>query len=290
MTDTTLATCPKTAPREWPASLTLALRRDGERTVLARNRHQGPLRVQRPFHPEGPGCCHLYLLHPPGGLVSGDRIDIDLDAGHGSHGVVTTPSSGKVYRAAPTGEAQTQATRLSIADGARLEWLPQDTIVFDNARGVMSLDIDIQGSGRFLGWEMVCLGRAAGQHPFRSGSLTQRLSIRRNGRPWLIERTPIHADSSAISAPWGLDGKPALATLAGTLTHLNDSEQRELLAEVREQLGGWSAGATVTRDLLLVRLLHSDAEALRHVLQRLWQHLRPALMNCAPSLPRIWAT
>lgn len=294
MAETIAAACPKTAPRAWPASLLLALRRDGERTVLARNRHSGPLRVQRPFYPEGVGCCHLYLLHPPGGLVSGDHIEIALEAGPGSHGVVTTPSSGKVYRAAPTGEAQVQATRLAIADGACLEWLPQDTIVFDNANGVLSLDIDIEGSGRFLGWEMICLGRAAGQHPFRQGSLVQRLNIRRDGRPWLIERLPIQAGSAATQADWGLAGQPALATLIGTLTHVSEPEQRELLNAVREMLNEHpalsSAGATVTRNLLLIRLLHHDAEALCHALQRLWQHLRPALLDCAPSLPRIWAT
>ena len=120
------------------------------------------------------------------------------------------------------------------------------------------------------------------------------MNIRRDGRPSLIERLPIEAGSVARTADWGLAGHPALATLIGTPTHLSESAQRDLLRSVRETLEETldiaSAGATVTRDLLLIRLLHHDAETLRSALQHLWQQLRPPLMDCVPSLPRIWAT
>ncbi|MFE8072302.1 urease accessory protein UreD [Marinobacteraceae bacterium S3BR75-40.1] len=277
--------------RHWKAQLNLQLTALDGRTRLTGNRHQGPLRVQRPFHPEANGCCHIYLLHPPGGLVSGDDVGIDVETGPAAHGLLTTPSSGKVYRGAPTGEWQHQTTRLRLGAGAQLEWLPQDTIVFDGARVALDLQVDLQADSRFIGWEMVCLGRPAGGFPFRSGSVVQTLRIMRDGHPLLIERMPLEGGADAMTAPWGLDDHGVFTTLIAQLDHLGEADRDQLLRDTRAELEPLPrAGATITRELLLVRALASDAQQVRTTLQTLWVRMRPAVIGAAPCPPRIWTT
>jgi len=119
-------------PGGWQASLELAFAADTSgATRLDRRAHRGPFLVQRPFFPEGREVCHVYLLHPPGGLVGGDELRLDLRVGEGARALVTTPAAGKAYRTLGPVSRQTQA--LSVADGAALEWLPQETIVYDGA-------------------------------------------------------------------------------------------------------------------------------------------------------------
>src|SRR5262245_38788911 len=105
----------------WQAALELGFAAEHGATRLARRAHRGPLVVQRPFLPEGPGVCHVYVLHPPGGLVGGDELALDVDVASGAHALVTTPAAGKVYRT--NGATARQIQRLRVAGGARLEWL-----------------------------------------------------------------------------------------------------------------------------------------------------------------------
>ena len=283
-----VATAPTPAARSWPASLVLEVAEAGDRTRLIRNRHQGPLRVQRPFYPEG-GVCHLYLLHPPGGLVSGDWLTVSLQAEPGSHVLVTTPAAGKVYRAAPTGEGQLQASRIRVKEGAVVEWLPQDTIVFDGARGQLDLRVELEGDGCFIGWEMTCLGRAAGGHPFDRGQLIQRLRVVHEGRPLLLERMQLDADSEAMTAPWGLDQATVMATALVTLPGIEEARCQALLETSRAHWGE-GAGVTRVRHLLVVRALAHDAQTLRTALQNWWRAIRPIRLAREASVPRIWLT
>lgn len=276
--------------RHWPASLRLTLMSQGGRTRVVRNQHLGPLRLQRPFYPEAEAVAHLYVLHPPGGLVSGDDLHLEVDAGPGTRTLITTPSAGKVYRIASTGEPQRQTVHLKLGPGAQLEWLPQDNIVFNGARGELGLRVDLADQSRFFGWEICCLGRAAGAQPFIDGALLQRLELYREGRPWLLERMPLRANRDLLQSPWALDGHSVFATAVATLTHLDSATQKDVLAEARARLGSANAGVTVTRDLLVARLLDNDSEALRNSLIALWQGLRKPVMDRPAGAPRIWAT
>ena len=277
--------------RHWPASLHLKLARQAGKTRVVRNQHLGPLRLQRPFYPEVEDCAHLYILHPPGGLVSGDDLHLDIEADAGTRSLITTPSAGKVYRVASSGEAQRQTVHLKLAPGAQLEWLPQDNIVFDGARGELGLRIDLSSNARFFGWEITCLGRAAGAQPFISGSLLQRLELYHEGRPWLLERMPLGATPDLLDSPWALAGHSVYATAIATVGHLeNDRDKKAALNLAREYLQASPGGATLTRDLLIIRLLGDDSEAVRFRLTELWSNLRPFVMDRPASAPRIWAT
>src|SRR5690606_10316372 len=122
----------------WRARLDMILAKKAGKTVLEHVSHEGPLRIQRPFYPEGERVCHLYLLHPPGGMVIGDALNVCVALESGAHALVTTPSAGKIYRADGSLRKQRQHVELRLQPEAVLEWLPQETILFNGARGEVS--------------------------------------------------------------------------------------------------------------------------------------------------------
>ncbi|WP_197474009.1 urease accessory protein UreD, partial [Oleiphilus sp. HI0066] len=158
--------------RAWEANLHLSYALKSNRTIVSDMRFKGPLRVQRPFYPEQ-GRCHTYLLHPPGGMVSGDKIDISVDVNEGAESFITTPSAGKLYGADSENVVQTQNIELNVADNATLEFLPQENILFDRANGKLSTSINLSKSSKFIAWDMLSFGRPHGGYHFKSGSLDQ---------------------------------------------------------------------------------------------------------------------
>ncbi|STW72008.1 urease accessory protein UreD [Klebsiella michiganensis] len=119
----------------WQASLDLQFQFLGGKTTLASRRHVGPLTVQRPFYPEEE-TCHLYLLHPPGGIVGGDELTISATMDPGCHTLITMPGASKFYRSSGA-QARLQQT-LTLAENSTLEWLPQDAIFFPGANAALS--------------------------------------------------------------------------------------------------------------------------------------------------------
>ncbi len=111
----------------WQATLDLRFQQAGGKTVLASAQHVGPLTVQRPFYPEEE-TCHLYLLHPPGGIVGGDELTISAHLAPGCHTLITMPGASKFYRS--SGAQALVRQQLTLAPQATLEWLPQDAIFF----------------------------------------------------------------------------------------------------------------------------------------------------------------
>src|SRR5215471_13710918 len=169
----------------WKAELEVEFSERSGRTLPTRRRHRGPLVVQRPFYPEGRDACHLDVLHPPGGLVGGDELVIDIAAQAGATALVTTPAAGKVYRSRAAPARQRFALR--IAPGARLEWLPQETILFEEASLEATLRIDFEAGSRFLAWDAVCFGRIAAGESFARGTYRQSLEVRKDGELVLLE-------------------------------------------------------------------------------------------------------
>ena len=169
-----------TSVREWKASLALMFAHKNGRTILKSREHYGPLVVQRPFYPEG-AVCHIYLIHPPGGVVGGDKLSIEVRLQEGSHTLITTPSAGKFYR---SGDLKgTQSQYLMAEKDSLLEWLPQENIFFDGCRSEIKTDIRLTGNAMFFGWEINCLGRPAAREKFKQGTITQRINMYRDDRP-----------------------------------------------------------------------------------------------------------
>lgn len=272
------------APPGWEAYLELGFAARAGRTVLARRAHRGPLVVQRPFYPEG-DVCHAYLIHPPGGVVGGDRLAVQVRMEETAHALLTTPAAGKFYRSAGATAVQTQ--HLSVASGALLEWLPQETILYAGSRVEMTTRVELAPGGRFIGWEIVCLGRPAAGEAFHAGAVRQRFEVWRDGAPLFIDRARIDGASPVLQAPWGLGGRPVTATLAAI------PAGKDELAAVRKSVACGEDGlfsATLRDEALVCRYLGHRAEAARGCLAQAWAVIRPSLAGRAACMPRIWRT
>lgn len=276
------------SPQSWRARLELGFARRGDRTALVHNRNLGPLRVQRPFYPV-PGECQVYVLHPPGGLVAGDRLDIDIDCAPGARALLTTPGAGRVYRGGEVSRPQTMTLHVRVAGGAHCEWLPQENILFDGAWAENSVRVDLEPGAHYTGWEITCLGRPAAGETFTRGLLDQRLWLWRDAQPLLGERSRIDGGAALLTAPWGLAGRPVFGSLVTTLRHPGAIERlRALLASTMS--GDLLAAVTELPELLIVRARAGCATRLRGLFVTLWQELRRLQYATEPATPRIWAT
>lgn len=263
----------------WHAELALRFARRRERTVLVDRHQRGPLTVQRPFYPEADGVCHTYLLHPPAGIVGGDDLALRFDVDPGAHALLTTPAATRWYTSRGPRARVDQHAR--VADGAAFEWLPQETLLFDGARARLATRIDLRGTARFCGWEIVGLGRPACGERFRSGSIDCRFELSRDGEPLLFERW--RGDGGLP----GLGGQTACATFVATSAAppLLDAARAALPAAARAV-----CAATLIGDVLIVRGLAPNCEPLIATFTALWAAVRPALLGRAAVPPRIWRT
>ncbi len=267
-------------PGHWPAMLSLRLATVAGRTRLAQMHHHGPLRVQRVLHPEG-APAHVLLLHPPGGLVGGDSLDVSIALEVGAHALVTAPAAAKLYGS--DGRRVRVANALAVPAGAVLEWLPPETLMFDAACAGMATTVSLTADSRFIGWELTALGRPASAAPFVSGLLDQRLAVTLDGEPLLHERLALTAGGTFAGAPWGLDG----ATVFGSL--LAWPLPADALLAAREQVDGQGVALTVVDGLFVARYRGQHLTQARTAFERLWAWLRPRLAGCPPCPPRIWS-
>lgn len=290
---------PELSPRSatgWAARLALRCEAtaDGASRITHRV-HQGPLRLLKPLHPEGPAVCHAVIVHPPGGIVGGDTLALDIAVAQGAHLVATTPGAQKWYRS--LGPEASAETRLRIADGATLEWLPQEAIVFDAARAVQTLTIEVAPAGRFLGWEALSLGRAARNERFTRGLFRQRIEIVRAGAPIWRETLGVTEDDRLLASPLGFAGRTHSAT-AWVLWPARDAAETEAqLTAVRTALGAlgaesalvWGASAPEP-GLIVVKALADSIEAAQGLLMTVRDTLRAPVVH-RPSQPlRLWST
>lgn len=281
--------------RKWAARLELHLRRHGERTVLAHSQHLGPLRVQRPFFPEGLRIPHLYLLHPPGGMAPGDSLNILVRCEAGAETLITTPSANRIYSTDAFDHEQSQITELNIDRGGCVEWLPQETLVFNNANANLHLRINAKAEGRFFAWEILVLGRTGSDAPFERGSCHQRIEINLDGLPLLCENTHLTGGSDLMTAAWGLDH--ATVTGVWVCQGIPAEDARTIMEQLRTEMAkqmtdltGVRLGFTRKDSLLIGRIIGNDSEQVRNLFIHCWKILRPALKGQPATLPRIWAT
>src|SRR6185295_9565176 len=274
------------APRGWEATLDLAIQRRDGRSVLAKRSSCGPLAVQKVLYPEGDLVCHAILLHPPGGIAGGDRLDISIDIATGAYALLTTPGATKWYRSA--GAEASQSVGIAIGRDAVCEWLPQENIFFESALAQNTLTVDLAQGAVFCGWDVLCLGRTASGERFRAGRLRQRLLVTRGGRPLFEELGTLTGGGPLLDSPIGMAGYPVCATLilAGGVA------DPDTLASCRSILpsGDCKWGMSAMNELLVARCLARTAETARDYFVKLWTHLRPAYARLPARAPRIWAT
>ncbi|MBP2299594.1 urease accessory protein UreD [Azospirillum picis] len=257
--------------------------RHGE-TRLATLYHHDPLRVLMPAPRRG-DLPVAVLATTSGGMVGGDRMDIALSAGPGAKALVTTQAAEKVYRS--TGEDCRIDTAVSVEDGAWLEWMPQEAIVFEGARLRRLTKLDLSGDGRAVAGEMLVFGRAAFGETVTRGLIRDAWEVARDGR--LIWADALHLEddiAEALAHPAGFGGAGACATLlhaaAGAGRHL------EAVRALAERVEGARVGATAFEGLLVVRILGGDARAVRRAYAAIWSGLRAEAAGLPTRLPRLW--
>ena len=274
----------------WEGRLALGFESRGARTVLARREHRGPLGVQRPFYaPEDPQTCQVYLLHPPGGLVSGDELAIDVDVGADAHVLLTTPAATKLYRSRAGAGPAVQRVTLRAERGARVEWLPQETIAFDGARAALSTRVELAAGAELIAWEVTCLGRPACAERFAHGALDQRFEVQREGVPLVFERARFAGGAAGMDGAWGLGGH----AVTGTLLCVTATDPEPLIPELRTLLAAQAGEEAVCSRLahaLCCRYLGSSAERALSAFRAAWSLLRSRCFGKPAAAPRIWAT
>ncbi len=281
---------PADAPAGWASHLDVHDVRQGARTTT-QARHRGALRVLAPLYPEGDAICHHVLVHPPGGLVAGDSIDITLRVDAGAHTLVTTPGATRFYRS--EGAMAAQSVRAVLGEGARLEWLPLETIAYAGCIARNHAEFALAPGAEMMGWDLLALGLPAAGRAFDAGRIEQHVEI---PGVWL-ERGELAGDDTALlDAPGGLAGRRALGTLWFAVGEaLAPARAEALLDAARDALGAGPApthaGATLAHpQVIVVRALDARIEPIQDALRRVWRAWRRLAWALEPCEPRVWRT
>ena len=279
----------------WQGHLSLKYRLDGERTT-ALDRHHGPLRVLQRLYPESERVCHHVLVHPPGGIVGGDVLDIDLHMASGSHALITTPGATRFYRS-PQAEAR-QSLVARLEPGARLEWLPLEAIAYRGCMAVNAMRFELDEGAEMMGWDVLALGLPAAAEAFDApgfehGRYTQVIDM---PGAWLERGTVRAEDARLLDSPLGWAGKRVMATMWFAAGHALPRAQREALQDLARQEAANSplsatAGSTSAHEQVVVmRVLADRVEPAMGLLTQVWARWRQSAWALPPCPPRVWKT
>lgn len=265
----------------WPARLSLQASRVDARTVL-HAQHEGPLRLLKTLYPEGGSIAHAVIVHPPGGLAGGDWLQVEIDVQTGAHLLATTPAATRFYRCRPGLDA-VQAVRARVAPGARLEWLPQETMAYPGCRAQNRVEVQLQG--QLLASELLVLGLPEADQAFDEGELLQHLAIE---GLWLDRGWLRAQDRALLDGPCGLQGRRVIGSLLIAQAEPFAPARVEALQAAARELG---LDATLLHGrVLLVRLLAAQLEPAMQQLRRLRARWRALAWDLSGVEPRIWAS
>ena len=271
----------------WPARLALGFALRAGRTTLVDRAHSGPLVVQKSLYPEGPEVCQCVIVHPPGGIVGGDTLALQVEVAKDARAQLVTPGAAKWYRTAG-GDAR-QALDFRVDHGGSLEWLPNESIVFDGAEARMQTRVALSGSAVLLFWDVVCLGRTAAGERFTRGSLQQGIEVVRDGALIWVERAVLHAGDLASRSAAGFGNRAAYGTFVIAAPSIED----DWLGAARthgSNIAEDDYGATRLPGVLIVRCRADAADHIHARFRALWMDLRPRVIGRSAVLPRIWRT
>ena len=277
---------PLQSQASWKATLDLSFTKKNHKTILTSKRHSGPLMVQKPFYPEANGCCHIYLIHPPGGIVGGDSLSLTAQLNENSHALITTPAATKFYRS--TGIQAIQKQTINLEENAILEWLPQETVYFNETNAASLTRININNSNRLFAWEIQCLGLPAQKEYFIAGQCRQKLEIWRDNKPLLLETNRLIGGDELLEANWGLQGYNSVGTFVST--NHDSNIDIEAINHIAKQFGDLSNSYTSLNGLFIIRAMSAYAEKIKDFFAALWKILRPQILQLESSSPRIWFT
>ena len=268
----------------WKANLQLDFTYRNNKTFLTNKQHHGPLLVQRPFYPEDNKCCHVYIIHPPGGIVGGDALNIQSTLSNNTHALITTPAATKFYRT--NGLKAKQVQIINMQEKATLEWLPQETVFFNQTQAETTTRINIKPDSQFIAWEIQCYGFPANQLAFNQGECVQKLEIWQDKTPLLLEANRITGGDKIIDAPWGLHSHQAVGTMVFSCAQVDSIKELLQTPKFESVLTAF----THVHDFMIVRALSTYAEEIKNLFIDVWKQIRLSLIGIQPCPPRIWNT
>lgn len=271
------------------ARLTLKFAEMDGVTRLVEREHFGPLLVQKPFYPEGQKICHVVIIHPPGGVVGGDQLEISAQVDASANAQITTPGAAKWYKA--NGHTSHQKIRIYVRKGSSLEWVPQETIFYNNANVEIDHQVILEDDAVYVSCEILCFGRTAYGETFSNGQIKQRTSIKRNNKLIWLEQIRLLGESSAMNGALALSGKTVCATLiltGKTISQPMIDLAREETNKITKRAD--QVGMSQLKSALVVRYLGDSSEVARQVMLCVWGLLRPELIGSAAIVPRMWNT
>jgi urease accessory protein len=267
----------------WHGKLNLVYADRLNSTQLIHSHHQAPLKVQRPFYPEGAKICHSVMLHTAGGVVGGDRLSYNLHLQNSTQALITTAAASKIYRS--TGLQARQNINIQIDAGACLEWLPQETIIFNGAIYRQDLRVELAPGASWLGWEITRFGRTARGEKFVQGEWRSHTEIWREGLPLWIDRQWLPGSEEVFHSPHGLAGQP----IVGSLVWVGNPISGETLAKMRNLwVGTGEIGMTQLQNGFLCRYRGASTSEVRNWFTVIWQLLRVSVLNRSSCVPRVW--
>ncbi len=299
--DSTILTYPKQSSQQVPeisadsahkplqARLSLKFAAVDATTRLVERDHFGPLLVQKPLYPEGRKVCHVVIIHPPGGVVGGDQLEISAEVGASANAQITTPGATKWYKA--NGHISHQKIRIAVNKGAAFEWMPQETIFYNHANVDIDHQVVLEDDAIYVGCEILCFGRTASGETFDQGQIKQRTSIRRNDKLIWLEQICLLGESSAMNGSLTLSGNTVCASLILTGKVLPQS-LIDLAREEAEKIthGVGQVGISQLKSIIVVRYLGHSSEVARQIILRIWGLFRPEVLGSAAIVPRMWST
>lgn len=218
------------------------------------------------------------LINTAGGLTGGDVFDVAVSVEDDAAACVTTQACEKIYRSL-TGDAAVTNT-LSVGPGARLAWMPQETIFYDRAALRRTLTVDLAPAAALIALEPIVFGRAAMGEVVRQGSFRDAWTVRRGGRVIFADRTELSGDFAGMLGRSGT-AQGAGAYASGVYAGPDPDAVRDAIRAVSED-GGVPAGASVVRDVVSFRCLAPDSMALRRWIGAAYH------AAWGGELPRVW--
>lgn len=283
-------------PSCWPAYLKLLFKGSEFGCKLFRSEHHGPLYVQKSFYPEGQDCAHVYLLHPPGGVVSGDQLEVSISLENKASVLMTTPGATRLYRARHDAAGveplpQKIINKIHVKQSSFAEWLPAETIVYSGASIELRTEVYLDTTSTFCGWEIVSLGLPESNKDFTDGQFYQSFSVFVDDQAMIIDRLSFSAGSPYLQSSCGFQGCPIFGSLI--VGPFNDDVLTitPQLVDLFERLErGAQCGVTTIGNFIIIRYLGNCSDQAKKLFIQAWEIVRPLVSGRTAIKPRIWAT
>ncbi|WPP58426.1 urease accessory protein UreD [Acinetobacter pittii] len=276
----------------WYAQLELGFCFENSRTIMSHRKHQGPVRVQKMLWPEKTGICHAIIVHPPAGIAGGDHLTFQIETKDQAHAVVTTPGAGKWYKT--NGKQAFQHIHLHARDRSILEWVPQETMLFDGALAHSETHIHLDQAASFIGWDMLVLGRQARSERFVRGSYHNQFKLWREQKLLVADTLFFEGEDRWLGSCLGMNNQAVMGSFWAVAPEKYRSSfyLEQQLELIRELMMRMQAPVTLTLldDVVCARFLGSDVRHCHDAFAAIRARLRRYWFDLDEEFPRIWRT